>query len=279
MKLLGVAVLMLSASTVVDGAPLNTPPLGLNTWYSFGMAASFEHTTERNVLATAQFMLDSGLTAAGYNYLVVDDGWSAGSRTHNGELMANATKFPSGMLHVATQVRARGLRLGLYTTPGEYSCSGESGGGERASKGHEAQDVAMWVGLWGVQWVKNCVCNATLDDRRHPYADMRAALDALPGSDRGNTTILECANYMDAPWSAQGVFPQNGTAQAAACDVYTVKIAHYGAQNNAFGALNSTFAGLRRRAGRLRRMERWCRSRRAPARARRRRAWRALAFV
>eukprot|EP00966_Prymnesium_polylepis_P159102 3677059-Prymnesium_polylepis.1 len=196
--------LLLGVSTVVEAAPLRAPPLGLNTWYAFGMARSFDQTTERNVLATAQFMKDSGLAAAGFNFLVVDDGWSAGSRTSSGELEANATKFPSGMAAVAARLRALGLRLGLYTTPGEYSCAGQSGGGERASKGHEAQDVATWIGKWGVQWVKNCVCNATLEDRRHSYADMRAAIDALPGSDRGNTTILECANYMDAPWSARG---------------------------------------------------------------------------
>jgi len=63
--------------------------------------------------------------------------------------------------------RSRGMELGLYTTPGNFTCSGEAGGGERGSYGHTVTDANLWVEGWGIRYLKDCVCNTTKELRRH----------------------------------------------------------------------------------------------------------------
>ena len=49
---------------------VNTPPLGWNTWNTFGA-----NINEQLILESADAMVESGLLEAGYNYLVIDDIW------------------------------------------------------------------------------------------------------------------------------------------------------------------------------------------------------------
>lgn len=94
-------------------------------------------------------------------------------REANGSLLPNPAKFPSGMDVLSAHARSRGMSLGLYTTPGNYTCSGESGGGEPGSFGHVDEDVRLWVEGWRIGFLKDCVCNTTPALRSHAYADMR----------------------------------------------------------------------------------------------------------
>ena len=48
----------------------NTPPLGWNTWNTFGPDVS-----DSLLRDTADFLVDAGLAEAGYRYVVIDDGW------------------------------------------------------------------------------------------------------------------------------------------------------------------------------------------------------------
>ena len=118
-------------------------------------------------------------------------------RRHMTGLRPNPLKFPHGMKFVADHLRERNITLGLYTVPGNYTCSGETGG-ERGSLGHIDADIDLWVGEWGVGYIKNCVCNTTKETRSHAYTDMRRALDRHPE----RAVTYECANFMDSPWAS-----------------------------------------------------------------------------
>lgn len=87
-----------------------------DNWNAFGCDVS-----EDLLLGTAQRMVELGLRDAGYNYVILDDCWSDG-RYPNGSLKPDFTKFPNGMKHVADQIHALGLKYGMYSDAGKYTC-------------------------------------------------------------------------------------------------------------------------------------------------------------
>lgn len=66
----------------------------------------------------ADALVSTGLKAAGYNYLVIDDGWQELSRDANSRQQANKTKFPDGIAALADYVHHRGLKFGIYSDAG-----------------------------------------------------------------------------------------------------------------------------------------------------------------
>ncbi|HTE06136.1 MAG TPA: putative Ig domain-containing protein, partial [Planctomycetota bacterium] len=150
-----------------------TPPLGWNSWNAWG-----SDVDAAKVSAAAAAMESSGLAAHGYRFVNIDDGWEAG-RDAQGAIVPNG-KFPD-MPALAAGLHARGLLLGIYSSPGPRTCAGFEG-----SLGHEAQDAATWA-AWGVDYLKYDWCSysgvardGSLAECRRPYELMRAALDAAP---------------------------------------------------------------------------------------------------
>ena len=80
---------------------------------------------------------------SGYEYVILDDCWSDG-RTENGTLKANATAFPDGMSYVADQIHSLGLKFGMYSSAGTFTCAQYV-----ASLGYEKQDAQTFAD-WGV---------------------------------------------------------------------------------------------------------------------------------
>lgn len=118
-----------------------TPPMGWNSWNCYGTTVSAE-----GVLAQAQAIVDSGLRDKGYVYVVIDDGWQGERSGDLGALQGNSAFPDIGAL--AAEVRAMGLRLGIYSTPWDTSYGGFPGG-----QGHEAADAWQWA-RWGVRYLK-----------------------------------------------------------------------------------------------------------------------------
>jgi alpha-galactosidase len=129
------------------------PAMSYNTWYQFGAGL-----TENAVLQQADTLVSSGLAAAGYDTVNLDDGWLASSRTSDGSLTWNTTKFPHGIPWLAGQLHALGLKFGIYEAIGTRTCQNMPGsGGTSASNNHHAQDAATFAG-WGVDFVKVDEC-------------------------------------------------------------------------------------------------------------------------
>ena len=123
--------------------PPSLPVMGYNTWYQFRT-----DITESEVLRQAQLLVSSGLAAAGYNCVNLDDGWMDAKRAANGELAWDAAKFPRGIPWLADQIHALGLRFGIYTAIGTRTCQSLP-----ASWGHYDQDAKTFA-AWGVDFVK-----------------------------------------------------------------------------------------------------------------------------
>jgi alpha-galactosidase len=129
------------------------PVMGYNTWYQYGAGA-----TQSEVLQQASFLVSSGLAAAGYDTVNLDDGWMASSRSGDGSLTWDPAKFPDGIPWLASQVHALGLKLGIYEAIGTRTCQNLPGsGGATASGNYYAQDAQTFAG-WGVDFVKVDEC-------------------------------------------------------------------------------------------------------------------------
>lgn len=147
-----------------------TPPMGWNSWNCWGTAVSDE-----KVRLAADWMVRSGLAAHGYQYINIDDAWE-GERDSNGILHPNE-KFPD-MKDLADYVHSKGLKLGIYSSPGPKTCAGYEG-----SYRHDDEDANSYA-QWGIDYLKYDYCSyldiqkeASIEEFRKPYARMRQALD------------------------------------------------------------------------------------------------------
>lgn len=141
-----------------------TPPMGWNSWNHF--ANRIDDQIVRN---EADAMVSSGMKAAGYTYIVIDDTW-AGQRDANGNIHPNS-KFPD-MKALADYVHSKGLKLGIYSSPAAKTCAGYEG-----SLGHEEQDAQTYAN-WGMDYLKYDWCQqpASVEQMQAAYTKMHDAL-------------------------------------------------------------------------------------------------------
>ena len=125
------------------------------------------------VRSTAVALNRSGLSAAGYTHLHLDDAWMSSTRAADGRLQPNASRFPN-FTDTMAFVRSLGLQVGLYVAAGDLTCSGRAG-----SCQHEAMDAAQFV-EWGIAHVKDDACSTCRDStKKGAPADYRAMADGL----------------------------------------------------------------------------------------------------
>jgi alpha-galactosidase len=145
-----------------------TPPMGWNSWNKF--AARIDDATVRSI---ADAMATNGMKDAGYTYINIDDTWEA-ERDAQGNIQSNK-KFPD-MKALADYVHSKGLKIGIYSSPGPNTCAGYEG-----SYGREEQDAKTWA-AWGIDYLKYDWCAArniyTDDEMQAVYQKMGDALQA-----------------------------------------------------------------------------------------------------
>ncbi len=141
-----------------------TPQLGWNSWNTFGC-----NVNEQMIRDMADAMVSSGMQAAGYEYINIDDCWH-GERDADGNIQPNKETFPSGMKALADYVHSKGLKLGIYSDAGNTTCGGRPG-----SRGHEYQDALTYAN-WGIDYVKYDWCDTENINPKSAYATMRDAL-------------------------------------------------------------------------------------------------------
>src|SRR6266702_5393425 len=170
------------------------PPMGWNSWNHFRAKVD-----DASVRAQADAMVSSGMRDAGYTYINIDDTWE-GDRDAKGNIQANS-KFPD-MKALADYVHSKGLKLGIYSSPGAKTCAKYEG-----SYGHELQDAQTYA-AWGIDYLKYDLCGLRTEMRTAPtpeaahkimvdmYIKMR---DALRNTGRPIVYSL-CQYGDDAVW-------------------------------------------------------------------------------
>lgn len=152
-----------------------TPAMGWNSWNCWGLSVDAD-----KVRSSAQAMLDKGLADHGWNYINIDDGWEAPERAADGAIHPNG-KFPD-MKALSDWLHDRGLKFGIYSSPGPRTCGGFLG-----SYGKEREDADTYAG-WGVDYLKYDWCSydaiagkdTSLQAYMKPYQVMQEALRAQP---------------------------------------------------------------------------------------------------
>ena len=168
-----------------------TPPMGWNSWNCFAGAV-----TEQDIRAAAEAMVKSGLADHGWTYVNVDDFWQMNPR--HGLLdwsLAGRERNPDGSIHpnsrfpdmkgMADYIHSLGLKAGLYSSPGPYTCGGCTG-----SYQHEDQDAQTYAD-WGFDYLKYDWCSYRkiyqaedggqgLAGLQKPYQVMAASLGRVP---------------------------------------------------------------------------------------------------
>lgn len=173
-----------------------TPPMGWNEYNFF-----HNKVDAADIRAAADALVSSGMKAAGYEYVDMDDTWE-GQRNAQGEIQPNS-RFPD-MKALAAYVHSRGLKFGLYSSPGPKTCAGYAG-----SYGHVRQDAETYAS-WGVDLLKYDLCGlrkvmqdaypnnevAQMRMMRDAYSEMEGALKAT-----GRPIVFSLCQYgWDAVW-------------------------------------------------------------------------------
>ncbi|WP_371417451.1 glycoside hydrolase family 27 protein [Granulicella sp. S190] len=122
-----------------------TPPMGWNSWNFFA-----GKVTDKDIRDTADLLVSTGMRDAGYVYVNIDDTWQ-GDRDAQGVMHPNS-KFPD-MKALADYVHSKGLKLGIYSSPGAQTCAHFGG-----SLGHEQQDADLYAS-WGMDYLKYDLCS------------------------------------------------------------------------------------------------------------------------
>ena len=155
------ALTLVTAPTAValDNGLARAPQMGFNNWNATHCSGDFNETMVKGI---ADLFVSSGLKAAGYQYVNLDDCWALPARDADGNLVADPARFPDGIKAVADYVHSKGLKFGLYSSAGTKTCNtaGFPGG-----LGHEKQDAALRAIAEGLS-VFTEACVKTSDDLR-----------------------------------------------------------------------------------------------------------------
>ena len=176
--------------TLVVGDTLAlTPPMGWNDWYTW-----YHRITAADVRKAADAMVDSGMADVGYEYVNIDDCWMVKMGSKDAALAAEPRgpdepirpnkHFPD-MKGLADYVHAKGLKIGLYTSPGPRTCAGYEGTWQ-----HERVDAEQFA-AWGFDFLKYDWCSyggvakkhnlgEGVDRLQRPYRQMGKILASLP---------------------------------------------------------------------------------------------------
>ena len=155
-----------------------TPPMGWNSWNYFACKV-----TDADIRRAADAMVSNGMKAAGYQYVNVDDCWQ-GKRDEKGRIQGNE-KF-SDMKALGDYIHSKGLKFGIYSSPGPKTCGGFEG-----SLGHEEQDAQTYAS-WGVDYLKYDRCSAP-PEREKQLAAYRKMAEALRRT--GRPIVLSICQY------------------------------------------------------------------------------------
>jgi alpha-N-acetylgalactosaminidase len=144
----------------LDNGLALTPPMGWMAWEQFHCRV--DCVAEPTTCISEQLFVDmidhiaaDGWLEAGYNYVNIDDCWSAkAGRDSNNELIADPDRFPHGIAWLADYAHKKGVKLGIYNDYGTTTCQGYPG-----SEGHLYQDAQTFA-RWEVDMLKMDGCHS-----------------------------------------------------------------------------------------------------------------------
>jgi hypothetical protein len=195
-----------TAPVAVTSQQVAVPPpaMGWASWNSF--ASEINYAT---IKAQADAMVSSGMAAAGYQYVNIDEGWWWGDRASDGTIVTRESQFPGGMKAIADYIHSKGLKAGIYTDAGNDGCGyyyptpeGTPAAPGSGSEGHYEQDMRTFQ-EWGFDFVKVDWCGGDAEglDQATTYRAISAANDAAAATTGRKLVLSFCEWGTGNPWN------------------------------------------------------------------------------
>lgn len=131
--------------------------MGWNSWNRFN--CDIHEDLIKDIVQAAK---ELGLDKLGYVYINLDDCWQI-SRNKTGYIVEDRKAFPSGIPALAQYIHDEGMKFGLYSDAGLFTCQKRPG-----SLQYEAQDAAIYK-EWNVDYLKYDNCWSTLEPVQQRY--------------------------------------------------------------------------------------------------------------
>lgn len=178
------------------------PPMGWASWNSFASSIDSDVITEQT-----DALVSSGMAAAGYQYVNLDDGWWQGDRNSDGSIAVDSTLWPDGMKAVADYIHSKGLKAGIYTDAGKNGCgyyypTTRAAAPDTGMEGHYQQDLETFQN-WGFDYVKIDWCGGQAEglDQETTYKAIAAADDAATAVTGHKLVLSFCEWGSGLPWN------------------------------------------------------------------------------
>jgi hypothetical protein len=202
----------ISSSALAQGAPPasnSLPPLGWSSWNSFSNTISSSITQKQ-----ADALISTGLKAAGYNYVNIDEGWWLGKRDASGNIIVDPKQWPAlapgeqpgDMGNIVRYIHARGLKAGIYTDAGAEGCSIYPDVGPAyfnvGSHDHYEKDFVQFA-KWGFDYVKVDWCGGDKQNLSASvqYAEIARAIDLAERITGKRLYYSICDWGKQSPWT------------------------------------------------------------------------------
>ena len=158
-------------------ANVSGPPMGWASWNTFAAKINYSVIKQQ-----ADAMVSSGLKAAGYQYVNIDEGWWQGTRDGSGNITIDTSEWPGGMQAIADYIHGLGLKAGIYTDAGKQGCgyyypTGRPAAPNSGAEGHYDQDFLQFS-KWGFDFVKVDWCGGN-DEGLNPQTAYQAISDSI----------------------------------------------------------------------------------------------------
>jgi len=198
------AILLAAASTIPVASEVHgpvailapTPPMGWASWNRY-----FCDYDEQTIRDQSDALVATGMRDLGYRYVIIQE-CIAPDRNENGNLVVDAKRFPHGIQALVDYVHSRGLKAGIYTDVGSFTCF--SNPRFQGSYNHEAQDAATFAS-WGIDLIEVDFCNKPEGHTgRELYERMAAGIREA----RRPMLLYICSWGEESPWEWQ-----NGVGQ------------------------------------------------------------------
>lgn len=179
--------------TAAQTKQLTAPPMGFNTWNYYGC------DIDESIIKQTADVMASKLLHLGYNFINIDDCWQATSRDNDGKLVADPIRFPSGIKSLADYIHKLGLKIGIYSSAGFFTCQKFP-----ASLGYETVDASTFYD-WGIDYLKydNCYTDAGWPEKR--YSIMSESLRLASPSNYSTMvySLCEWGRHNPAAWASR----------------------------------------------------------------------------
>ncbi len=153
-------IIILILSLQLNCQETKPPIMGWSSWNNFRINIDEEMIREQT-----DAMIESGLSDAGYSYINIDDGYFGGRDTL-GFLLADRTKFPSGMKDLADYIHSKGLKAGIYSDAGRNTCGSIYDDDEKGigvgMYAYLEKDVHTFFDDWGYDFIKVDWCGGKI---------------------------------------------------------------------------------------------------------------------